>query len=210
MVPLVLFRNKIFIGANLAAASLYGSMYGVVFFLPQYLQVSQQANALTAGLELLPWTGTLVVVAPFAGRAVDRFGERWVATIGLGLQGLGYLLIAILVRQPYSWLVVPLMLTGVGLSMAGPALQKSVLGAVPSMMIGKASGIYNIFRLLGGAVGTTVAVMIFYQFHGSTFTNGFRATMLGAASMSLVGIVWSSRLHLSRAHATEETTDLQS
>ncbi|AYM02878.1 DHA2 family efflux MFS transporter permease subunit [Levilactobacillus yiduensis] len=209
MVPLALFRNKTFVGGNLATAGLYGSMYGVVFFLPQYLQVSQQANALTAGLELLPWTGTLVVVAPFAGRAVDRFGERWVATIGLGLQGLGYLLIALLVRQSYSWLIVPLMLAGIGLSMAGPALQKSVLGAVPSMMIGKASGVYNVFRLLGGAVGTTVAVMIFYQFHGSTFTNGFQATMLGAASMSLVGIVWSRRLHLSKTLTTEETTDFQ-
>lgn len=209
-VPLALFRNKVFVGGNLATACLYGSMYGVVFFLPQYLQVSQRANALIAGIELLPWTGTLVIVAPFAGRAVDRFGERWVATIGLGLQGVGYLLIALLVRQTYSFLVVPLMLAGVGLSMAGPALQKSVLGAVPRMMIGKASGIYNVFRLLGGAVGTTAAVMIFYQFQGITFTNGFQATMFAAGGMSFLGIVWSRRLHLRKDLAAKETTDFQS
>lgn len=55
------------------------------------------------------------------------------------------------------------MLAGAGLSMAGPALQKSVLGAVEPSAIGKASGIYNMFRLLGGAVGVTLPVIFFYQ-----------------------------------------------
>ncbi|WP_027825953.1 MFS transporter [Levilactobacillus parabrevis] len=196
MMLLSLFQERTFTGGNLATACLYGSMYGVVFFLPQYLQASQQSTALVAGLELLPWTGTLVVVAPFAGRAVDRFGERWIATLGLLCQGVGYLLIAVLVHKNYGWFVLPLMLAGVGLSMAGPALQKSVIGAVPRVMIGKASGIYNVFRLLGGALGTTLAVMIFYQFRGANFASGFQATMVGTAAISLLGIVWSSRLRV--------------
>jgi len=195
MLPLILFREATFTGGNLATACLYGSMYGVVFFLPQYLQAGPRATALTAGLELLPWTGTLVLVAPFAGRAVDRFGERGVATLGLLFQGLGYLLLAVFVHQTYAWLILPLMLAGVGLSMAGPALQKAVLGAVPNVMIGKASGIYNVFRLLGGAFGTTISVMIFYQFHQLGFVSGFQATMIGAAMISLLGMVWSARLN---------------
>lgn len=196
MMPLSLFQERTFTGGNLATACLYGSMYGVVFFLPQYLQASQQSTALVAGMELLPWTGTLVVVAPFARRAVDRFGERWIATLGLLCQGVGYLLIAVFIHKNYGWFVLPLMLAGVGLSMAGPALQKSVIGAVPRVMIGKASGIYNVFRLLGGALGTTLAVMIFYQFRGANFSGGFQATMVGTAAISLLGIVWSSRLRV--------------
>lgn len=142
----------------------------------------------------MPWTGTLVVVAPLAGRAVDKFGEWRVATVGLCLQGLGYLLIALFSQQSYWWFIIPLMLAGVGLSMAGPALQKAVLGAVPQALIGKAAGIYNVFRLLGGALGTTVAVMIFYQFQGLSFTSGFRATMVGTGLISLLGVIWSQRL----------------
>jgi len=195
MLPLSLFQKATFTGGNLATAGLYGSMYGVVFFLPQYLQASPRATALTAGLELLPWTGTLVLVAPFAGRAVDRFGERRVATLGLLFQGIGYLLLAACVHQTYVWLVLPLMLAGVGLSMAGPALQKAVLGAVPNVMIGKASGIYNVFRLLGGALGTTISVMIFYQFHQLGFVSGFQATMIGAAAISLLGMLGSTQLN---------------
>jgi len=145
---------------------------------------------------LLPWTGTLVIVAPFAGRAVDQFGDRWIATLGLLCQGVGYLLIAVFVHKNYEWFVLPLMLAGVGLSMAGPALQKAVIGAVPRAMIGKASGIYNVFRLLGGALGTTLAVMVFYQFRGVNFASGFQATMVGTAAISLLGVVWSSRLRV--------------
>ncbi|KRL95829.1 MFS transporter [Levilactobacillus hammesii] len=200
MVSLSLFKSAQFNGSNMATACLYGSMYGVVFFLPQFFQLSQGASALTAGLELLPWTGTLVVIAPFAGRAVDRFGEGRLATLGLFLQGLGYALIAELVRQqrPYSWLVLPLVFAGMGLSMAGPALQKAVLGAVPRGAMGQASGIYNVFRLFGGAVGTTLAVLIFSWVGGnltlSKFIGGFQVTMLGTALLSWLGIWWTRRL----------------
>lgn len=126
MIPMTFFKSVTFTGGNVATFLLYASMYGVVFFLPQFLQVAGHADALQAGLEILPWTGTLVVVAPFAGSAVDRFGEKSIATLGLFLQGLGYLLIMMLLsNQTAYWkLVIPLIIAGAGLSMAGPALQK--------------------------------------------------------------------------------------
>lgn len=199
MIPLDFFKSVAFTGGNVATFLLYGSMYGVVFFLPQFLQGVGGADSLAAGLEILPWTGTLVVVAPFAGNAVDKYGERLIATLGLLFQGIGYILIMILVNDhsPYLNMVVPLAIAGVGLSMAGPALQKVVLGAVAKSEIGKASGIYNVFRLLGGAVGTTVSVIIFYQFGGMNnlglFTSGFRAVMLSAGIISILGMIFSLR-----------------
>lgn len=197
MIPLKYFRSKAFTGGNVATFLLYAAMYGVVFFLPQFLQVVGRADSLTAGLEILPWTGTLVVVAPFAGKAVDKFREKLIATLGLVLQGIGYLLLSILVTEQslYLIMIIPLALAGVGLSMAGPALQKSVLGAVDPESIGKASGIYNVFRLMGGAVGTTISVIVFYGFGNTidinSFANGFRAAMMCAGLMSLSGILFS-------------------
>ncbi len=132
MVPSRFFKSKSFNGGNIATFLLYASMYGVVFFLPQYFQVVNHSNALILGLKLLPWTGTLVIIAPFAGSAVDKFGERFIATIGLVLQGIGYLWIALAFHPAISYLliVLPLVLAGTGLSMAGPALQKSAIGSV--------------------------------------------------------------------------------
>lgn len=200
LIPLNFFKVPVFRNGNLATFLLYASMYGVVFFLPQFLQSGLGSNSLEAGLQMLPWTGTLVFVAPFAGTAVDRFGEHKIATLGLTLQGVGYLAIAFLLYGHYSYwqFVLPLMLAGAGLSMAGPALQKSVLGAVEPSAIGKASGIYNMFRLLGGAVGVTLSVIFFYQ-SGSiadqhALTLGFKAVMFGASGLSFLGLPFMLRL----------------
>ncbi|GEO62844.1 MFS transporter [Companilactobacillus nantensis] len=199
MIPLKYFKSIPFTGGNVATFLLYGSMYGVVFFLPQFLQVVGRTDSLTVGLEILPWTGTLVLVAPFAGVAVDKYGEKLIATLGLIFQGIGYILIMILVNDhsSYAKIIIPLAIAGVGLSMAGPALQKVVLGSVAKTEIGKASGIYNVFRLLGGAVGTTISVIVFYQFGGmgslALFTSGFRAVMLSAGLISILGVIFSFR-----------------
>lgn len=206
MIPLFLFKSWTFSGANVATFFLYASMYGVVFFLPQYLQAVGHANSLIAGLQLLPWTGTLVIIAPFAGWAVDRFGERLIATVGLLLQGIGYLWISELVihSQSYNLMIIPLIVAGAGLSMGGPALQKAVLGSVDKSAIGKASGIYNMFRLFGGAVGVTISVIIFYSFGNSVtssmFLNGFSAAMIGAGIVSLLGIIFSMKLNVIKSH----------
>ncbi|OTQ72735.1 MULTISPECIES: MFS transporter [unclassified Gilliamella] len=200
MIPLILFHSKVFTNGNIATFLLYASMFGVLFFLPQYFLVFEKTNPLMAGLQLLPWTATLVVIAPFAGNAVDKFGEKTIATLGLFLQGIGYLLIIFLVNLTNSYIAmaIPLMIAGMGLSMAGPALQKSVLSAVEPIYLGKASGIYNIFRLFGGAIGTTISVIIFNIYGGITnslaFAQGFDAVIITTGVISLLGIVFSLKL----------------
>ncbi|MGA3393573.1 MFS transporter [Lactiplantibacillus pentosus] len=210
LVSLRLFRNRNFLAGNLATFLAYAAMYGVVFFLPQYLQVVLRANTLQAGLALLPWTGTLVIVAPFAGKAVDHFGAGRVAILGLFCQGFGYLMIGELAayQQAYIAMVVPLAIAGTGLSMAGPALQKVVLGAVTSTEVGQASGVYNVFRLLGGAVGTTIAVMVF-TLAGNTQTTtmyifGFCMVMLTTALLSVIGAGCAWLLRTPEAHRTKQ------
>ena len=204
MIPLSLFRSPTFSGGAVATFLLYAAMYGVVFFLPQYLQVVTGADALTAGLEILPWTGTLVVISPLGGRAVDRFGERPVAVISLLLQVVGYIWIALIVAPgtPYWAMVVPLVVSGAGISMAGPALQKAVLGAVSPAQTGIASGVFNTFRQLGGAVGTSIAVLLFYTFgnmtSGQGFASGFGAALVGSTVLALLGAACAAALRPAR------------
>jgi hypothetical protein len=74
--------------------------------------------------------------------------------------------------------------------MAGPALQKAMLGSVDRKYITNASGLFNISRQLGGAVGTAISVMVFYQFgtalSHSAFTQGFTAVMTASALTCLI------------------------
>lgn len=193
LLQLNLFKSAALTGGILGTFFMYASMYGVVFFLPQFLQLVGRTNSMTAGIELLPWTGTLVLFAPLAGKLVDHYGERLIAICGVVLQGLGYFALALCAHQTYLWLVLPLMIAGIGLSVGGPAMQKAVVGAVPRESMGSASGLYNLSRLLGGAVGVPLSVMAFYQMGGvadlSQFTQGFTAAMISAAVLSLLGVL---------------------
>jgi MFS family permease len=94
---------------------------------------------------------------------------------------------------PYSALVAPLMLAGVGVSMAMPAAQNAVLSAVATSEMGKASGVFNMGRFLGGMFGIAalVASLVTNGAADSTrhFTSGFAAAMSLAATLSFAGAV---------------------
>ena len=76
MVPMRLFASRSFASGVLASFLFYAAMYGVLFLLPQFLQVSLGFSPFGAGLRLLPWTATLFVTAPVAGAMVGKLGER--------------------------------------------------------------------------------------------------------------------------------------
>ena len=57
---------------------LFGALFSAVFFMAQFLQTALGQAPLDAGLRLLPWTGTVFIVAPIAGSLVDRMASaRW-------------------------------------------------------------------------------------------------------------------------------------
>ncbi|WP_423382672.1 DHA2 family efflux MFS transporter permease subunit [Burkholderia sp. LMG 32019] len=212
MVPLRFFRSRAFSSGIGASFLFYAGMYGVVFFLPQFFQFAQGEGPFGAGLRLLPWTATLFVVAPVAGNIVDKIGERPLMLVGLLLQALGFAWIAWEASPdvPYTHLIVPLVLAGAGVSMAGPAAQKAVLGAVTVKEIGKASGIFNMFRILGGASGIAIAVVGFSSAGslGSAreFTLGFVYAMAIAAILSLAAVV-ASAWQPARVAVTQDPAD---
>ncbi len=200
MLPVRLFASSGFAAGNMAGFALYASMYSVVFFLPQFLQTAQGNNPLGVGLRLLPWTATLFVFAPIGGTLVNRLGERPLVVLGLLLQAIGFTWIGLRASpaMPYIELVTPLILAGAGVSMAMPAAQNAVLSSVTPAEIGKASGVFNMLRYLGGAFGVAVAGAVFAS-RGSfnsahTFTVGFVAAMGIAAILSLIGAVAGTRL----------------
>jgi EmrB/QacA subfamily drug resistance transporter len=191
MVPMRLFGMRAFSSGTAASFLFYASMYGVVFFLPQFFQTGQGFGPLSAGLRLLPWTATLFVFAPIGGNLVNRLGERWLVVVGLVMQGAGFCWISLSARPdlPYAYLIPPLILAGAGVSMAMPAAQNAVLGAVAGNEVGKASGIFNMARFLGGTFGVALVVAVFAAAGNLTsaraFSSGFAAAIGMAAFLSL-------------------------
>jgi EmrB/QacA subfamily drug resistance transporter len=195
MLPLRLFGARAFAAGNAAGLCLFGSIFGSVFFMAQFLQTAQGDGPFEAGVRLLPWTATLFVVAPVAGARIRRVGERPLVAGGLALQAMGMAWIA-LEADPglaYGAFAIPLVVAGAGASMAIPAAQSAVVGAVAPADIGRASATFSALRQLGGALGVAMLVAVFAGAGGygspKAFSEGFGPAVGVAAALSLTGVV---------------------
>ena len=72
---------------NVVSLSMYFGMFGSIFFLSQFLQNVFGNTPLQAGLKLLVWTGSMMVVSPLAGIFSERFGSRWFMVGGVVAAG---------------------------------------------------------------------------------------------------------------------------
>ncbi|HEY5988592.1 MAG TPA: DHA2 family efflux MFS transporter permease subunit [Streptosporangiaceae bacterium] len=195
MLPMRFFRSRAFSAGNAAAFLLSASLFGAVFFFAQFLQVALRYGPIATGIRMAPWTVALSLVAPAAGALAGRIGERPLVVTGLALQAAGFSWIALLATPTlaYPALIAPLLIAGAGVSMAMPATQNSVIGAVPASGIGKASGTFNTLRQLGAAFGIAIAAAVFTQSGSYTsahaFSAGFAPAVGMAAALSLMAAI---------------------
>jgi MFS family permease len=175
------------------ALGIFSGVTGCALIIGPAIGVTLGFGPLSAGLRLLPWTSTLFLTAPIAGVVVQKFGERPLVVSGLLMQavGLGWIAMEAAPGVAYPALVVPLVLAGVGVSMAMPAAQNAVLSSVAVTEMGKASGVFNMGRFLGGMFGIALLVAVFSA-NGAVdspahFSTGFAAAMVVAAALSLAG-----------------------
>jgi EmrB/QacA subfamily drug resistance transporter len=193
MVPIRLFSDRSFAAGNVAAFSVFAMLLALVFFMAQYLQNALGYSPLGAGLRLLPGWATLTLIAPFAGALIARLGERLLITGGLAVAASGLTWIALIARPdlPYAQLVVPLILTGSGVSVAIPATMSAVMTSVRPEPIGPASGTLNMLRQLGGVFGIAICAVVFASRGGyaspAAFASGFGPAMGACAGLALLG-----------------------
>jgi EmrB/QacA subfamily drug resistance transporter len=200
MLPMRFFRSRAFSAGNAAIFFTLASLFTAVFFFAQFLQTALGYGPLDAGLRLIPWTATFITVAPVVGALVDRFGERPFMVAGLSVQAVGLGWIA-LVADPglsYTEFVLPSIVAGVGVSMAIPSAQNSVVGSVALEDVGKAAGVNSMMRELGGVFGIALAVAVFAGAGGyasaQEFSDGFAPAIAVAAGLSLAGAIAATAL----------------
>ena len=195
MLPLRFFRNRTFTSANVASLLMFFGMFGSIFLLAQFFQTVQGYSPLQAGLRILPWTAMPIFVAPIAGALSDRIGGRPLMVTGLGLQAAGLAWIAA-VSTPtvaYSALVVPFILSGVGMALYFAPVANVVLSSVRPEEEGQASGANNAIRELGGVFGVAVLASVFAHYGGygtgQTFVDGLIPALYVGAGFVAAGAV---------------------
>jgi EmrB/QacA subfamily drug resistance transporter len=195
MLPMRFFRSAAFSAGNAVGFLLYGCSVGGTFILAQYLQTTLQQGPLGAGIRLAPWTAAVFVVSPIAGSLVNRVGERLLITTGLTLLAAGFGWLALIASPDvnYAVMIAPLLLAGCGISLAMPAAQNSVIGAVPPSAVGAAAGTFNTMRQFGGTFGIAIVAAVFAG-SGSyaspqAFNDGFAPAIGVAACLSLAAAI---------------------
>lgn len=193
MVPMRFFRSPSFSAGNATGFLMSGTIFAAAFLVAQYMQFGLGYSPLQTGLRILPWTATPLFVAPAAGLLSDRVGRRPVLVGGMALQGIGLLWFALLATTgvAYGGFVVPLILAGIGASMALPIAPTVVVSAVKPSEMGRASGVNSTMQRFGSAFAVAVGSAVFAA-NGhigtpASFAAGFRPALVVVASLSLVG-----------------------
>ncbi len=190
MLPLALFANSSFSGANAVGLLINLGFYGELFVLNLYFQQVLHYSALVAGLALLPQMGMASIASLLSGRFTSHHGSpRPAMLIGL-LTGAGGLLglLAAGARTSYLLLVVPLLAAGFGMAFTMPAATTAVVEGAPADRAGLASGAINAARQIGGVIG--VALLGALIAGRGSFLPGLRiALSIAGAAFLLAAII---------------------
>jgi len=157
MLDMRFFKNPRFTAANCAITLTFFAMFGSMFLMTQYWQFVHGYSPLQAGIRMLPFALTMMVVAPLSARIVERRGTKLVVTSGLSVVACALTAMSFLTRtSPYLVVVVMFcaMAVGMGLTMA-PATE-SVMGALPRDKAGVGSAVNDTTRQMGGALGVAI------------------------------------------------------
>ncbi|MGH3777480.1 MAG: MDR family MFS transporter [Pseudonocardiaceae bacterium] len=200
------FRYWAFTLSLLLISLLSVVLFGVLFYIPLFLQQVQGLGAFHTGLILLPQALVMGLLMPIAGRVYDRIGARWPAAIGLAIVAVGtYLLHTITIdtsREQVIWL---LMVQGVGLGIAMMPIFAGGMAILPVSDVNVASAFNNVAQRVSGALGLAVLTAIFTTQQAQQMAGRAALLPTNTATPDLGPAVptWMS------AYATHRVTELQ-
>jgi len=160
MLDLGLFRNRRFSAGIASGIGSYLVMFGVLLLIPFYLSRGLGFSAARAGGELMALPVAFGLVAPLAGKLADRTGGRPLAVSGMAFVGGGLLTLGLL-RPGTTGLLLLLATIGAGLGLFTSPNNAAIMGATPPQQAGMASGILNMSRGLGTALGLALTGLVF-------------------------------------------------
>jgi predicted MFS family arabinose efflux permease len=161
--PLRLFASRQRSGAYLARVLLVGGMFGMFFFVTQYLQGVLGFSALQAGMAFLPMSVAMFAVARSVPRYADRVGDGVLLTggVSLALAGMAWMSQLSADTAYFPGLAIPMLLLGIGMGAAFTPLTAAGLQGVAQRDAGAASGLVNVAHQLGGSLGLGILVTVF-------------------------------------------------
>jgi EmrB/QacA subfamily drug resistance transporter len=158
--PLRLFADRGRAGSYVTRLLLVAGMFGMFYFLTQFVQEELGFSPLRAGLSFLPLTGALFAVSRFSPRLMGRFGGKPLMVAGLipAVVGMAWLSRISPGSDYLSGVLGPMLLLGAGMGVAFVPLTMASLSGVRPQESGAASSMVNVTQQVGGSLGLAILV----------------------------------------------------
>jgi EmrB/QacA subfamily drug resistance transporter len=171
VIPLRLFRSRIFTAANVASFAVSMVMFGSIIYIPVYAQGVLGVDATNSGLILMPLMLGLIVMGILAGLVITRTGHyKGIMLTGVVIMGAGlYLLTRLTATSSQTQLTLAMVVLGIGLGLAMQQYTLVVQNSVDRADLGVATASTQFFR----NVGSTVGIAVF----GTVMTSGLAAAI---------------------------------
>jgi EmrB/QacA subfamily drug resistance transporter len=185
IVPVELFRLRVFTAANLAGFATGVGMFGTIMFVPLFVQGVLGGTATSSGLVLTPLMLSMMVTSVGSGQVITRTGRyRWALLSGPVVMGAGFVLLSTLdAGSSQAAATVAMVVVGLGLGLLIQNLALVVQNSVPSRHMGSATSAAQFSRSIGGTVGVSVMGAIL----AAGLPAGAAAAALGGAGESAAG-----------------------
>ena len=163
VLPLHLFRNRVFTVSSSIGLIVGFSMFGAITYLPVYLQIAGGQSPTASGLQLLPMMGGMLVTSIVAGQVISRTGRyRMFPIAGTAILTTGlYLLTRLGPETTPATVSLYVGIAGIGLGMVMQVLILAVQNAVEYEDLGVATAAATLFRSVGGSLGTAILGAVF-------------------------------------------------
>ena len=217
LLKLDLFRNQTFTFSFLSLLFSSAAIVSIGLLLPFYYEQLRGFSTATSGLMLAPMSIALGLTGPFAGALSDKVGSKYLVPLGLVLiTGSMLLLGGISATATTGYLVVILVISGVGRALFFPANTNTLMTSTPAADQSSASSVLSTGRMVGQAMGIALAGAVFGGLGGAvageslehgaatpalrqTFLHAFHVAMLVSGGVGGLGVVTSLLRHRPRS-----------
>lgn len=163
ILPLALFKSRVFSVASAMGFTIGMAMFGAIVFLPVFLQLVYGASPTSSGLRMLPLMAGLLAAAITSGRVISRIGRyRPFPIAGTAVLVVGMFLLSLLSLDSPPWVAsVYMLIVGVGIGLVMQVLVLVVQNDARPENIGVATSTATFFRSVGGSFGVAIFGTIF-------------------------------------------------
>ena len=215
MLPLGLFKNRTFAGAQLGVFAISGSFFAIFLYTTLYLQNVLGLSAVESGLVYMPGTLIMFFVSGASAQLLNKVSARAMVSVGLALVAAGMLLLTVLQVDSHWWVFLPGEIVAlIGTGMFNPAISGVALSALPERQSGLAAGAHDTFRQGGIAVGiAALGALVPAQAalgHGDAqaFVDGLRNALIVGAGLAALGAVGTATLLRTRRTGAVQGAEL--